>query len=199
MPVTPSRARRKPQRDTRFLSEVLADNVRLYRGMLGMSQNELAERMRSLHHDWHRATVSEVERGGRNVSVDELGSLALLLGRTISDLLDPLGPDRKWTGIDTGGAVVLDPGISSLWVRDRALLALEGERLSREVNEHQLHPYARGALRALQIPTGWQGDDLEEGEYDPHDSSMVMHRRKPSEPEIPSKPESAEPPPGQET
>jgi len=54
-----------------------------------MTQEDLAEQMCHLRHARTRATVSEVERGDRNVTVDELGSLTVALGALLSELLDP--------------------------------------------------------------------------------------------------------------
>jgi transcriptional regulator with XRE-family HTH domain len=47
--------------------------------------------MRSLGHEWSRQTVSDIERNVRNVTVDELLGLALVLGTPVSELLDPRG------------------------------------------------------------------------------------------------------------
>ena len=43
---------------------------------------------------WRQVTVSEVEREHRNVTVPELLALAVALGTTIEQLLDPRGPER---------------------------------------------------------------------------------------------------------
>ena len=95
---------RKPTANARFLSQVLADNLRMSRTLLRLSQEEVSELMWQLGHDWKRATVSEVERNGRVVSIDEITSLALVLQRSIPDLLDPTGIDRRGTGdLDFGG------------------------------------------------------------------------------------------------
>lgn len=128
MAKTPTRAKREPVPGARFLSQALADNIRAYRMLRRMNQDNLAERMRLLQHEWSRPTVSEVERGGRNVTVDELGGLALALGVTIGQLLDPTGPDNsRRDGLDVGER---DPGtersgwflsawVAHAWVRDR--------------------------------------------------------------------------------
>jgi transcriptional regulator with XRE-family HTH domain len=52
---------------------------------------------------WSHTTVSEVERGRRSVSVDELVSLAIVLGVSPTDLLDPVGADgSRMTPFDAG-------------------------------------------------------------------------------------------------
>jgi transcriptional regulator with XRE-family HTH domain len=74
---------------------MLAKNVRAFRLLRQLEQTEVAERMSYFRHRWVRETVSQTERGRRNVSVDELVSLSLALGATIDQLLDPRGPERR--------------------------------------------------------------------------------------------------------
>jgi len=71
------------------------------------------------HEQWSRSTVSEVERVGRSVSVDELVSLAACLEVTPADLLDPTGPDgrRTWP-LDLGAAFgTIRAATAQQWVR----------------------------------------------------------------------------------
>lgn len=56
------------------LRETLARNIRARRKVLGISQDELAFRT-----DMHRTNVSAIERGVRNVSLDNLYFLATAL------------------------------------------------------------------------------------------------------------------------
>jgi transcriptional regulator with XRE-family HTH domain len=102
MPIPPRRAEKA---GTRSLSEVLARNVRQVRSLCRLSQDDVAERMTALGHAWSRQTTSDVERGLRNVTIDELLGLALVLGESIGHLLDPAGnlpvPDFR-TAIDPG-------------------------------------------------------------------------------------------------
>lgn len=94
----------------------------MYRALRSLTQDQLAAAMRHLGHQWHRVTVTEVERGGRTsdpdlpdpppptrpgraVDTDELVGLALALKTTIGDLLDPGGPDGlKRRGFLVGSA-----------------------------------------------------------------------------------------------
>jgi transcriptional regulator with XRE-family HTH domain len=85
---TPERAGLKPPEGALFPSQVLARNVGAVRRLTGWTQAVVAERMNNLGHRWTAATVSEVERGYRNVTTDELVNLALVLGRTVERLLD---------------------------------------------------------------------------------------------------------------
>ena len=53
-----------------------------------MKQDEVAEQMRAAGHPtWSRNTISQVEKGGRSVTVDELMSLAAIFDVGYDDLL----------------------------------------------------------------------------------------------------------------
>lgn len=72
---------------------VLAANVGSYRRIRRLDQEDVAENMRQCGHPkWLRVTVSEIERGRRNVTAPELVSLAELFDVGIYRLLDPAGP-----------------------------------------------------------------------------------------------------------
>ena len=94
---TPERAGPKPPEGALFPSQVLARDVGAVRRLTGWTQALVAERMNNLGHRWTAATVSEVERGYRNVTTDELVNLALVLGRTVERLLDlgSVGPSAR--------------------------------------------------------------------------------------------------------
>jgi transcriptional regulator with XRE-family HTH domain len=81
--------------ESQTVAGTLAANVRAFRQLRGMEQDKLAQRMQSLGHLWRQATVSEVERGRRNVTVPELVALTLALAANVEQLLDPRGPERK--------------------------------------------------------------------------------------------------------
>lgn len=126
MPKTPKRAGLVPRPGSRFLSEVVASNIRAYRRRRDLTQDQLAERMEALGHGWARATVSEVERNGRSVSVDELAALAMVLEVLLGELVDPAGPDRdERVALDLGGEIdLLDVSIASPWLRSRSRLTV---------------------------------------------------------------------------
>ena len=128
-------------------SEVLAANLRAYRLLRHLTQDELASRMTYLSHGWGRSTVSAVEGRTRNVTVDEMFGLALCLGITIGQLLDPEGPDRsRRLRLDVGLPVPeggrpqpLDPLLARLWASSRAVMRLSDEpggELEVDVAEH---------------------------------------------------------------
>jgi transcriptional regulator with XRE-family HTH domain len=60
-----------------------------------MEQAELALRMQSLGFGWRRATVSDIERNKRNVSLAEALGLAVALAMTIEELIDTRGGGQR--------------------------------------------------------------------------------------------------------
>jgi transcriptional regulator with XRE-family HTH domain len=127
MPTTPKRSGRRARAGSRFPSEAVADNIRAYRLLMRLSQGDLAKRMRAMGYEkWSQATVSEVERYGRTVAIDELFPLAQVLEATPADLLDPQGPDgRTALDVDLGPSGVMNHRIGHAWVRDNVRLRLE--------------------------------------------------------------------------
>lgn len=74
-----SKRLRKPGRE---VTQILADNIRAYRKVKHLSQEELADMC-----DLHRTYVGSVERGERNVTLSTLETLAMTLGVSIPELL----------------------------------------------------------------------------------------------------------------
>jgi transcriptional regulator with XRE-family HTH domain len=143
VPQTPKRAGRQPHPEARFPSQVLAANVASLRALRGLRQDELAKRMRDLRHGWSRATVSEIERGDRNVTVDELCSLAVALNAPLSDLLDP---DRQGVHLDLGLPGPVQRGRASAWVRGLLRIGRGiGEESDKYVFEEALDDLDAGA------------------------------------------------------
>ena len=70
---------RKPSREA---TQILADNIRAYRKVKHLSQEELADRC-----GLHRTYVGSVERRERNVTLSTLETLATTLGVSIPELL----------------------------------------------------------------------------------------------------------------
>jgi len=74
----------KPRRPKQSARHRLAANIRAARNGLGLSQETLAD-LAGLH----RTYVGSVERGERNISIDNIERLALALERDVVDLLTP--------------------------------------------------------------------------------------------------------------
>lgn len=66
----------------RNVRQIFGDNLRRRRRALGISQEELAEKA-----GLHRTYVGSVERGERNVSIDNMERLAAAIDSTIQRLL----------------------------------------------------------------------------------------------------------------
>lgn len=125
-------------KEARTPAEVLATNVRDWRVLRRLRQRDVAERMRKLGHRWHAKTVSVVESNDRAVTTDELIALALVLGVTLAELLDPDGPDPdgRASGYYVGdidypdGASGLSRYWSSLIAHSTNRLTYDGERIT---------------------------------------------------------------------
>jgi transcriptional regulator with XRE-family HTH domain len=63
--------------------EIFAENLRKLRKARNLSQEGLAELA-----ELHRTYIGSVERGERNISIDNMARLAHALGVTIRDLLE---------------------------------------------------------------------------------------------------------------
>jgi len=72
MPIAKTSARNK-----------FAENLRKLRQAKGWSQEQLAERA-----DLHRTYIGSVERGERNITIDNMERLAAALDAKIQDLLE---------------------------------------------------------------------------------------------------------------
>jgi transcriptional regulator with XRE-family HTH domain len=113
-------------------ADALAANLRAYRLLRHLTQDELATQMTRLGHGWGRSTVSAVEARARNVTVDELCGLTLCLGVTVCQLLDPAGPDRSRrmsldVGLrhpETGLPEPVEPALARLWASSRTVIRL---------------------------------------------------------------------------
>lgn len=100
-------------------SESVAGNIRTGRTLRDMTRDEVTEAMRELGHQWKPRTMADIESGRRSVSTDELVGLALVLGRTVPELLGSPVAD-----LDYGGPVPLPAGVARLWLHGRRRLRI---------------------------------------------------------------------------
>jgi transcriptional regulator with XRE-family HTH domain len=165
MPATPKMAGRTARPGARFLADALGENLRGLRAIRGLSQEDLAARMVALRHDWIRATVSNVERGRRSVSVDELLGLAVSLAVTMGELLDPTGiRGDRGEGLDLGTGEPLDPEKARFLVHQWASVGLIWDAAQRPTGwtfgpaPDAPHPLEilRGAIPRREPAAGWQ-------------------------------------------
>lgn len=70
--------------------EIFAFNLRRLRTAAGLSQEELADRA-----GLHRTYISSIERGQRNVSLENIFVLAKALGAEPGDLLQSIEPTEE--------------------------------------------------------------------------------------------------------
>ncbi len=107
MPVAPKKA---PE-GSRYLSQIVGERAREARTVMRkVSQEDVAERMETLGHSWFRQTVAKVENAKRNLTVDELVSLAAALQTTVAFLVSPSSPlsPNNAQPLDVGGPEPLD-------------------------------------------------------------------------------------------
>lgn len=157
MAKTPSRAGRRPKKGSRFVSDVLAENIRVLRAMRGLSQAELAERMKFLKNEWSRQTVSQVEGGDRLTSVNELLALAIALETSVPRLMDPRPfDDRPAQHLDVGALQPLDPQVALDLIRSDHTVSLKWEKDPMKVT------LRRVTVHGVSLPGFDSGDDEED-------------------------------------
>lgn len=72
---------------TRLLQDVVTERLRARRLELGLSQEELSQRVAALGPPWTRATTAKVEGGHRPVGLEELLALSAALAVPLGELL----------------------------------------------------------------------------------------------------------------
>jgi CheY-like chemotaxis protein/DNA-binding XRE family transcriptional regulator len=119
--------------------------VRAWRGRLGLSQEELAERA-----GLHRTYVCDIERGARNVSLKSIEKLAQALEISLSALFD--SPENLISEKAGTSGIVPDGLVDILFVEDNAddaEMALEALRRGNISNRIQLVRDGAAALDFL--------------------------------------------------
>jgi len=116
-------------------AEIVATNVRAYRRVRDLSQKQLAAKMTALGYDWSDGIVGFIERGDRNLAVDELLALALVLGVSLPSILDPTGIDGTGTRrLDVGTADPMPAEVARAWLRGDVGLVVD------DANYYTMHP-----------------------------------------------------------
>ena len=99
--------RREPHQDSKYPSRIVGQRAKDARRLHDhLSQEATADRMVALGHGtWTRQTVGQVENAERNLTVDELVSLAAALQTMVAYLLSPASPADPFTDelVDIGG------------------------------------------------------------------------------------------------
>lgn len=163
----PKRSGRKPKPGSRFPGEILADNVRIWRGLRKLSQAQLAERMTRLGHPWSESIVGFVERAERNVTVDELVGLTIALNvAQLGALLDPLGPEGEHrygppssragdegNGLDWGGPKPLPDVHASYFVRNKSSAHVAFEFVTGQPVPPEQLQFVQGYASGEEMPT----------------------------------------------
>lgn len=112
----PGIRRRSALPDSSHPSEYVGQRAAELRRVQNISQEEVADRMVTLgHQSWRRQTVAQIETAERNITVDELISLALALGCFAKSLLDPVPVhNSQWGRAGTSDSERrIDLGLSS--------------------------------------------------------------------------------------
>lgn len=80
------------------LGQAFASQVRRRRELHGLSQSDLAVRLRDDYGlKFHQATIDRIEKGQRPCRLDEVYAIAEVLGTTVDDMLDDWSStDRAW-------------------------------------------------------------------------------------------------------
>ncbi|GAA1765950.1 XRE family transcriptional regulator [Nostocoides vanveenii] len=132
--------------------------IRLRREQRGLSAAELARRA-----GLSKATLSGLESGTGNPTIDTLEAIALALALSLTDLLSPEAPDTVHVL-----ATAIDGDIQcELLVRVRGTHALESWRL--RIPRHTSFsgvPHASGTIEQLFIAFGAVRAELEDAAYD---------------------------------
>jgi transcriptional regulator with XRE-family HTH domain len=103
----------------------IAGNIAGVRARKGLKQSDVVERMNSLgYSDWHRQTLSRVERSDRRIQAEELLGLAIVLETSVTRLLAPVWED-KHVELPNGmplGVIAVEGYIGGEWVTDERIL-----------------------------------------------------------------------------
>ncbi|MET9362196.1 helix-turn-helix transcriptional regulator [Streptomyces sp. NPDC006632] len=116
----------------------VAKNVKRLRDRRGLSIYGLSELLRAAGRPITPAAVGKIERQQRQVTVDDLAALAVILGVSPSALLVPLTSSSKDEVEVTGGGSVTAADAWA-WAQGRRPLVLDADDEQTQQLEHQLY------------------------------------------------------------
>ncbi|MGW2126265.1 helix-turn-helix domain-containing protein [Streptomyces sp. NPDC001758] len=119
-------------------SATVAANVRRVRKGRALTVYELADRLASGNHSIAASAISKIERGERQVTVDDLLALACALDVSPSALLLPLD-DSPETAVEITGRGTVPADVAWDWVDGRRPLALPEKDPRTAMLEYQLY------------------------------------------------------------
>lgn len=106
------------RKQTRRVSEVIAQRVEQVRKARGLSQRDVAQALGALGISLHQTAIAKIENGERKVTVEEALLLAAVLNVAPANLFLPLADN-----IDMAlGTMTLSSGEMRQWIRGRAPL-----------------------------------------------------------------------------
>jgi transcriptional regulator with XRE-family HTH domain len=134
---------------------IAGENVRRIRQVRGLTQRGLVARMNALgFENWHPATAHGVEKGTRQIPLDELLAIAVCLDTDLASLLDPVpvGVTRvdvgmPWT-LDTYNFRIIVPIPEEQGPAPRFVRAVDWDGWDKS---GELHPYS---LNVAEMPAG---------------------------------------------
>jgi transcriptional regulator with XRE-family HTH domain len=134
---------------------IAGENVRRVRQARGLSQRGLVARMNALgFENWHPATAHGVEKGTRQIPLDELLAIAVCLDTDLASLLDPVraGVERVDVGmpwsLDTYNFRIIIPIPEEQGPAPRFARAVDWDEWEKS---GELHPYS---LLVAEMPAG---------------------------------------------
>lgn len=102
-----------PKTDSQTAGEAFAANLKLLRGRLALSQQQLADQLAEIAFPLDRSAISKIESGQRNVSIDEALAIAVALGVEPAALLFP----RTTADVRIAPKMVVSNTRAAMWFR----------------------------------------------------------------------------------
>ena len=95
---------------------IIGEQVHAARSRIGMSEEDLADRMRHLGYaSWSHQTVSDAERGDHHLAAAEVLGISLALEVSVADLVLPTRGDQWVVKLHDGPVVPLGGFVPITW------------------------------------------------------------------------------------